>query len=163
MHFAVLCETSPCSCHLDTEKGEKKNSTKGERSVGMTTAPSQSRKKLLGPITNLWSNVHTHRDLTCAQVTYTADARDIKVSEIRGLKISLYLKNLLGTLGAPSENHHAARQRTAIWRRAAERPLAELSPACLRSFSNNRMNLPNVMKRSVPGWSGNLCSSHLNL
>lgn len=153
MHFAVLCETSPCSCHLDTEKGEKKNSTKGERSVGMTTAPSQSRKKATGPnYESLVKRAHSQRSDMRTGYIHNRCARH-KGERNTGLKISLFLKNLLGTLAAPSENRRASRQRTAIWRRAAKRPLPELSPACLRSFSNNRRNLSNVMERSVPGCS----------
>lgn len=134
------------------ERGKEKQHKR--RALGWHDYSAKSKsKKATGPnYESLVKRAHSQRSDMRTGYIHNRCTRH-KGERNTGLKISLFRKNLLGTLGAPSENHVASRQRAAIWRCAAKRPLAELSPACLRSFSNNRINLSNVMKRSVPGRS----------
>lgn len=54
MHFAVLSEASLCSCHLYTKWEQHKRKV-----VGWHDDSGESKsKELLGPIMNVWSNVH---------------------------------------------------------------------------------------------------------
>lgn len=62
------------------EGGEERKRTSSGWHDYSAKSKSGEQKNLLGPIMNLWSNVHAASDLTCARATPTAQAQTRKVS-----------------------------------------------------------------------------------
>lgn len=69
VHFAVLCEASPCSCHLYTKWERHKRKVVGWHD---DSAESKS-KELLGPIMSVWSDVHVSTHPHTHALTHRSD------------------------------------------------------------------------------------------